>query len=437
MEKIGVLLLTLLVLIAVSTSAYAAPYYDCYDTYAELTQKTRRWNSQFPNLVEIIDAGDSWEKQQNQADRDLWVVRITNENAAGEKPAVFYVGEHHARELASSQILIDFIENELLAKYGSDPTITNLLDTREFHILPMANPDGHVKAENGANWRKNTNDSASSCQGGTLPNSYGVDMNRNYGKGFGGSGSSGNACSATYRGNHAFSEPETAAIRNYINNMSTPPQVLITYHSFSNLILYPWAHTAAPAPHQQQLDRLANLLADLTITNSSPSRYAPGSTGGSLYLASGATDDWFYDQYRLPAFTFELGDTFVPTCSRYQTIYEKNVKPMVFAAQIASDPWNPPSATPTVPPPTSTLTPSGTPTLSVTSAPTPTSSATPSITPSPRNTDINEDGRVDQQDLQILLDNWNLPAPFLYPKADINGDGVINAIDAGSIFTAW
>lgn len=423
MKKIGALLITIL---TAATTAYAAPYYDCYDTYADLGQKIQQWNQQYPNLVEVIDAGDSWEKQQGKANRDLWVVRVTNEGASGEKPAVFFVGEHHARELASSQVLIDFIENELLAKYGSDPTITNLLDTRELHILPMANPDGHVKAENGQNWRKNTNDSNGSCQGGAPPNNYGVDMNRNYSKEFGGIGASSNPCSATYHGPSAFSEVETQALRDYIDNLQ--PQIVLSYHAFSNLILYPWGYSTQPTQHAQQFNRLAQKLSELTATDSSPSTYGYGQTSQILYQASGDTTDWFYDKYQLPTFTFEVGSSFWPRCSAYQTIYEKNVKPMLFAAQVADDPWNIPSVSPTASVPT--LPPSGTP------APTNTPIATPTATPG-NPADINQDGQVNQQDLQILLNNWSLPAPFLYPRADINNDSIINSLDAGVIFTAW
>ena len=46
----------------------------------------------------------------------------------------------------------------------------------------------------------------------------GVDLNRNYGYGWGSNdtGSSPNPCSATYRGESEFSEPETQAVRDFI-----------------------------------------------------------------------------------------------------------------------------------------------------------------------------------------------------------------------------
>lgn len=49
--------------------------------------------------------------------------------------------------------------------------------------------------------------------------SLGVDLNRNYGFkfGFDDTGSSSNPCAQDYRGKHAFSEPETQAMRNFMS----------------------------------------------------------------------------------------------------------------------------------------------------------------------------------------------------------------------------
>jgi hypothetical protein len=44
----------------------------------------------------------------------------------------------------------------------------------------------------------------------------GTDPNRNFGYNWGGQGASGNPCDETYYGKKAFSEPETAAMRDFI-----------------------------------------------------------------------------------------------------------------------------------------------------------------------------------------------------------------------------
>ena len=57
-----------------------------------------------------------------------------------------------------------------------------------------------------------------------------------------GSGSSSNACSDTYHGGSALSEPETKALDTAVKN--TPNVVaFISLHSYSQYILLPWGYT--------------------------------------------------------------------------------------------------------------------------------------------------------------------------------------------------
>jgi uncharacterized protein (DUF2141 family) len=46
--------------------------------------------------------------------------------------------------------------------------------------------------------------------------------------------------------------------------------------------------------------------------------------------------------------------------------------------------------------------------------------------------DLNGDGRVDGNDLGILLASWSNAGP-----GDLNGDGVVNGDDLGILLGAW
>ena len=72
--------------------------------------------------------------------------------------------------------------------------------------VPVANPDGYEYSRNKDRmWRKNRRkNEGSKCEG--------VDLNRNFGKAYG-TASSKNPCAEDFRGEAAFSEPESAAIR--------------------------------------------------------------------------------------------------------------------------------------------------------------------------------------------------------------------------------
>ena len=159
----------------------------------------------------------------------------------------------------------------------------------------MVNPDGHQYSVTSQRlWRKNRRNNGD----GT----FGVDLNRNYGHQWGGPGSSGDTFSDIYRGRSAFSEPETQAVRDFLQ--AHAPKALISYHNFSQLILYPWGYTHNPAPDEGLLNNLAVALAD-RIRTVHGQNYTP-EQASDLYLASGDTTDWLYSLLAVPAFTIEL-----------------------------------------------------------------------------------------------------------------------------------
>ncbi|MCL5411655.1 MAG: dockerin type I domain-containing protein, partial [Patescibacteria group bacterium] len=48
--------------------------------------------------------------------------------------------------------------------------------------------------------------------------------------------------------------------------------------------------------------------------------------------------------------------------------------------------------------------------------------------------DINQDGKVDLADINLLFDNWNTPRDR---RADINGDGIVNGVDFALVIKDW
>jgi hypothetical protein len=148
-------------------------------------------------------------------------------------------------------------------------------------------------------WRKNRR-----FNGGT---SYGVDINRNFSVGFGGSGSSGTSTSDIYRGPSAFSEPESAALRNFCR---TIPNLVgyIDYHSYAEKILWPYAYTNSPPSNPGVLDGIATSMVNSMVAGGGHA-YIHGQASTTLYIASGTTKDYFYDTYGTKAYTIELRDT--------------------------------------------------------------------------------------------------------------------------------
>jgi hypothetical protein len=267
--------------------------------------------------------------------RDQWVVRISNNpNVDQGKPSVFYNALIHAREPAGADALLAFMKY-LVTNYGTDPTITNVIDNRELYFLPVVNPDGYVYNETnspagGGLWRKNRR----STGGGQ----YGIDLNRNFGFSFAydDNGSSGQTSSETYRGSAAFSEPETQNIRDFViaHNFTITHNI----HTYSNLVLWPWGHDRI---YTDRNDFYALLGDSLTKDN----HYTP-EISWTLYPTNGDADDWVWgdtvSKPRAITLTTEMGtdaDGFWPDPSRIPAMEAENLSAELFLARIADHPY--------------------------------------------------------------------------------------------------
>ena len=318
------------------------PGYPCYRTVEETATTLVDLAAQYPDMTELFDIGDSWEKVQNIANGyDLTAMRITNENIPGPKPIFFLVAEIHAREYPTAEMATRFIEY-LLTSYETSADIHWLLDYYEIHVVPMINPDGRKLAEAGDWGRKNT-DNDDGCP---YSGSWGTDLNRNYGFHWVGGGSSTYPCDETYRGPSEDSEPETQAIEDYVvtlfpdqrgENDTDPAPItttgsLITLHTYGQLNLWPWGWTSTDAPNHTQLQTLGRKLA-----------YYNGHTpqqSNDLYPTNGTTDDWAYGQLGIASYTFEMGNDFFQDCTTFQNdIYPKNRSALLYAFKATRQPY--------------------------------------------------------------------------------------------------
>ncbi|MGE3388234.1 MAG: M14 family metallopeptidase, partial [Bdellovibrionales bacterium] len=217
---------------------------------------------------------------------------------------------------------------------NGDAEIRRLLQTRDIHIIPIVNPDGKehdISTGDYKFWRKNR---------ATINNAkQGVDLNRNYSYGWGGGGASSDPRSDTYRGPGPFSEPETQAIKKFIevqHNIS----ILLSFHTFSELILYPWGHTDDRIGDQRDYLVHKTMAETMAQWNS----YTPQQSS-ELYIASGDTTDWSYGAHKIISFTFELDPSsmfeggFYPGASKIDVVAEKNWRPCLYLMDLADNPY--------------------------------------------------------------------------------------------------
>lgn len=321
------------------------PGFACYRTVEETQTSMQALVNAYPDLVEIVDIGPTWQALDGVGGYTLKVLRATQRGIAGPKPKLFMMTSVHAREYTPAELGTRFVE-ELLAGYGSDPEATWLLDHHELHALLQANPDGRKRAETGVLWRKNHN--TTHCGAG---NSAGVDLNRNFPFEWGNwNGSSGTACNDTFRGPFPASEPETQAVIDYVRSrfedtrdtpLAAPADpdtqgIFLDIHSYSGLVLWPWGFTSTLAPNATALQALGRRLAWFN-------NYTPQASVG-LYPTDGTTDDFAYGELGLPAYTFELGTAFFQDCASFEnTILPNNRNALRYALRAARAPYRQPA----------------------------------------------------------------------------------------------
>ncbi len=203
-------------------------------------------------------------------------------------PTVLLTAMIHGVELIGGLSVVALVRSLL------DETEERLLDRARVVVVANANPDGVAATLE----RRRTG-----RRGGRRGNARGVDLNRNFppiGEAswhpFAGSRW---PLSPHYMGPHPFSEPETRALRALV--LDRRPDVAVGFHSFGELLLYPWAHTAAPHPRRAEYEAIGEAF---RACQRRPYRVGPSM---SLYPTIGDMDDWLDETFGTLAFTVEVG----------------------------------------------------------------------------------------------------------------------------------
>jgi murein tripeptide amidase MpaA len=269
-------------------------WYDDVKDLGAINSRLDALAAQRPDIASLSTIGLSLEG------RPIRVVRLSRVQPGARAPGIFVNATQHAREWATPMTAMYMVER-LVEDADTDPRVSSLLDRAEVFIVAVCNPDGYEWSwASPANrlWRKNRRANGD----GTV----GVDLNRNWGWQWGGAGSSGNGSSETYRGPSAFSEPETQVLRDFV--LSKPDIVMnIDLHSYSQLILSPWAWTTGAPPEIGLMQDVGDGMRD-AIAASTGSAYIAGPVSTTLYLASGGSIDWMYGAGSILAWTVEVRD---------------------------------------------------------------------------------------------------------------------------------
>jgi carboxypeptidase T len=306
-----------------------------YHSHAELETDLIGLERKYPTLAKVFDIGESLEK------RPIYALKISDNVAFEEEEAeVLFLGCHHAREWISIEVPL-LLGRYLLENYATDPAVRKIVDSSEIWIVPLVNPDGLEYSIHAYRyWRKNRRDNGQGY--------YGVDLNRNYGYkwGFDNLGSSPSPAAADYRGKAAFSEPETQAVRDLF--LRKDFRALVSYHSFSQTIMYPWGYSASAVADKDALLRDIGAEMARRIRSVNDRSYEVGASGTLLYVTNGDLTDWAYATSAIPAYTIELppidelGGGFFNRTEDIDPIFKENLPAMLYLIETAVLAYKPP-----------------------------------------------------------------------------------------------
>ena len=280
-------------------------YHDYYETMDLLNE----FQIEYHDLVNVFSLGNS------VLGKDIWCIRITNENNNQAKLSCFIDGCIHGCEWEAGEACL-YLAEYLLINFDKNESSTDILNTTEVYIVPLVNPDGRQ-----IDHRFNDN---------------GIDLNRNFdidfGRFRGGSIALGKLFNrikithiefprlskwipnfppyVTNSGRRPFSEPETQAIRDFSQTLNKNDlSFYITCHTAGHCIIGPWIAFKPPHKIKQNELSIISHIEEWINQNTEYTNYRSGEGivfKGEEFYASGLSSDWFFKEYHIPSFTFEI-----------------------------------------------------------------------------------------------------------------------------------
>uniref|UniRef100_A0A3Q2GXR4 Carboxypeptidase D n=1 Tax=Equus caballus TaxID=9796 RepID=A0A3Q2GXR4_HORSE len=273
----------------------------------------RRFANEYPNITRLYSLGKSVES------RELYVMEISDNPGVHEpgEPEFKYIGNMHGNEVVGRELLLNLIEY-LCKNFGTDPEVTDLVQSTRIHLMPSMNPDGYEKAQEG--------DSVSVIG---RNNSNNFDLNRNFPDQF---------VQITDP-----TQPETIAVMSW---MKAYPFVLsANLHGGSLVVNYPFdddeqgVATYSKSPDDAVFQQIAlsyskensQMFQGRPCKNMYPNEYFPHgiTNGASWYNVPGGMQDWNYLQTNCFEVTIELGCVKYPFEKDLPKFWEQNRRSLI------------------------------------------------------------------------------------------------------------
>jgi murein tripeptide amidase MpaA len=285
-------------------------FFDCWRTYDEVYSFLDRLVSENPTIFSKIEGVSKTVEGRN--------IPAYKVSTGARKKSLYTEGLIHAREWQSGSTTFFIISHFIDSLRANDGVVTKIFDEYDWYFVPIVNIDGYKYTwESDRMWRKNRRKNDN--------NSYGVDLNRNFGPvEFFNKGASNNPRSESYPGPNVLSEPETTGIFKFLKSLPGLSGA-IDIHCYSNLVLRPFGNQAKEAaePYGSKLKAIGNAVRD-AVQRGSNVRYT-SQTAQQLYYAYGTfLDSLFLEFNKIASITFELeGNSFIVSESTIRPVGQR------------------------------------------------------------------------------------------------------------------
>jgi hypothetical protein len=295
--------------VVMSSDVSEAKNWDSYPTYSAYVAMMNSFAATYPQLCQIINVGTT------ANGRAILVAKISDNVASEEQePEVLLSSTMHGDETTGWMLMLRLIDT-LLSQYGTNPRLTNIVNSMELYIAPNTNPDGtYYGGDNTvANARRY--------------NANGVDLNRNY---------------PNYDGslNQGAIQPETQAMMDFANSHNFVFGA--NFHGGAEVVNYPWDYTYTLHADDAWFISSSLVYASNAQANG-PSGYFTGISsngiinGADWYRISGGRQDWMNYTRNGREVTIECSNTKLPAASTMPDYWNYNYEAMLSYLELALD----------------------------------------------------------------------------------------------------
>ncbi len=262
--------------------------WNVYPTYEAYVSMMNQFAANHPDICQLVDAGTTVQG------RHILFVKISDNAVVREaEPQFMFSSSMHGDETTGYVLMLRLIDT-LLTSYGTDARLTDLINSDEIWINPLANPDGTYHGGNGT------------VYGATRYNANGIDINRNFP----------DPAAGPHPDGHAW-QPETIVMKTLAENNNFV--LSANFHGGAEVVNYPWDTWSRLHPDNTWWMLISHLYADTAQANS-PAGYMSGfndgiTNGYAWYRVTGGRQDFFTYFHHGREVTIEISDTKTPAAS--------------------------------------------------------------------------------------------------------------------------